>query len=120
MNILLDQIKYSTNMSLQVQTVKSASDAWKLLKGLVCIYKPSEYPLGSFIARLKRNLVEDLNEMQRSIESNYTHPINTNFIDRNSDMTENHTNELDKYESDMTELISPDYSRHPLVLGKGI
>ena len=105
-------------MASKTQSVKTASDAWKLLKGLVCVYKPSEYPLGSFEQKIKSNLVDDLNGMKRSIESNYVHPMDIESSNSNSD--DSPSIQIEKYESDFANLVPPDYSRHPLVLGKGM
>ena len=105
-------------MALKTQSVKTASDAWKLLKGLVCVYKPAEYPIRSFTEKIKSNLVEDLNGMKRSIESNYVHPMDIESSNGNSD--DSPSFQIEKYESDFANLVPPDYSRHPLVLGKGI
>ena len=105
-------------MALKTQSVKTASDAWKLLKGLVCVYKPAEYSLRTFQEKIKSNLVEDLNGMKRSIDSNYVHPMEIEPSNGNSD--DSPSIQIEKYESDFANLVPPDYSRHPLVLGKGI
>ena len=108
-------------MSLQIHAVKSASDAWKLLRGLVCVYKPSDYPLGTLLYHLKRNLASDLNEMKRSVEINSFGSV----VDESNTAIEDcinkvHSSEVVEYESDYGGLASPDYSTHPLVLGKGM
>ena len=102
-----------------MHTVKTASDAWKLLKGLICVYKPSDYPLGSFVYTLRRNLVQDLNEMRRSVECNSISPSGGELIGSDGNLEDNHLLDIKKYESDYKELVPPDYSIHPLVLGKG-
>merc|ERR1719430_652136 len=55
--------------------------------------------------------------MKRSIESNYVHPMDIESSNGNSD--DSPSFQIEKYESDFANLVPPDYSRHPLVLGKG-
>ena len=51
--------------------------AWKLLRGLSCIYKPSDYDMDDAIEKLKINLCQDLNKMKRStaITDYASHPL---------------------------------------------
>ena len=107
-------------MALTTKSVKTASEAWKLLRGIVCVYKPSDYNLRTFVNKIKSNLAQDLNEMERSIESNYIHPMDSELaLENHIHNNNNDAQQLNKYESDFAELVAPDYSRHPLVLGKG-
>ena len=105
-------------MSVQMFSVRSASDAWKLLRGLVCVHKPSDGSIGSLVNNLKRRLVCDLNEMKRSVECNSLHHLHQTSSKDENGIT-NHPCDVDKYESGYEGIVSPDYATHPLVLGKG-
>ena len=106
-------------MSVQVYSVRSASDAWKLLRGLVCVHKPSDYPIGTLVYNLKKNLVNDLNEMRRSIEFDSFSSL-TNASSNDEDESKSVPSmDLDTYESNYEGLLPTDYAKHPLVIGKG-
>ena len=46
-----------------------STEAWKYLRGLVCLYKLPQYPLSNLITILKSNCSMDLNHMKRTVES---------------------------------------------------
>lgn len=106
-------------MSLQVHAIKSASDAWKLLRGLVCVYKPSDYPIGTLMYNLKRNLANDLNEMRRSVELNSLSSTSESATEIEDVLNKLHSSEVANYEDNYGEVVPTDYATHPLVLGKG-
>jgi len=43
-------------------------DAWRLLRGVTCLYKPPGYPAGKLINLIKYKLGKDLNRMERKVE----------------------------------------------------
>lgn len=107
-------------MSVQLHAVKSASDAWKLLRGLVCVYKPSDYPIGTLVYHLQRNLASDLNEMRRSVEYNsFGSVLDESSTEIEDGINKLHSSDVAKYEDDYGGLATTDYATHPLVLGKG-
>ena len=57
--------------------------------------------------------------MRRSVECNYISPSAGELIGSDENLDHNHLLDIKKYESDYKELVPPDYSTHPLVLGKG-
>ena len=105
-------------MTISTQLTHSC-EAWKYLKGLVCIYKPPGYSLSSIIAIMKQRLVQDLNSMERTVHSD-------------EDVSE-HSTDVQGFINSSNSLTSPssgeiitsskngeiDYSSHPLVLGDG-
>ena len=106
-------------MAVQVYSVRSASDAWKLLRGLVCVHKPADYPMGTFAYHLKRYLVKDLNEMRRSIEfDSFSSLTNASSSDGDGSKSVSSLN-VDTHESNYEEMLPTDYAKHPLVIGKG-
>jgi len=50
-------------------TLTHSADAWRLLSGLVCLYKPAGYSGGKLVQMLKYNLIDELNRMQRIVQS---------------------------------------------------
>lgn len=52
---------------MQGLRIQLSSDAWKVLNGLVCVYKPAGVEQESLQSQIKRNLAEDLNCMKRSV-----------------------------------------------------
>ena len=117
-NVIALQTIRTLSMSVQVYSVRSASDAWKLLRGLVCVHKPPDYPMGTFVYHLKRYLVRDLNEMRRSIEFDSFSSL-TNASSNDKDESKSAPSlDIDTHESNEG-LLSTDYAKHPLVIGKG-
>lgn len=106
-------------MAVQKYSVQSASDAWKLLSGLVCVHKSSDYALRELVEQLKRNLANDLNEMRRSVEFDSVNAHEKLSIRHDDSAKINDSFEINSYESDYAELSAPNYETHPLVLGKG-
>ena len=106
-------------MSVQVHSVRSASDAWKLLRGLVCVHKPADYSIKTLVYHLKRNLVNDLNEMRRSIEFDSLSSMNKASSNETNETKSAQTLNLDTYDSNYEGLLPTDYAQHPFVLGKG-
>ena len=53
-------------MSLTTSLALS-SDAWRLLRGVTCLYKPPGYPAGKLMNLLKHKLEQDLNRMERKV-----------------------------------------------------
>ena len=49
-----------------------ASDAWRVLNGLVCLYKPPGMQCGAMADIVTRNLARDLNNMKREDLSQLT------------------------------------------------
>eukprot|EP00090_Calanus_glacialis_P007477 TRINITY_DN15907_c0_g1_i1.p1 TRINITY_DN15907_c0_g1~~TRINITY_DN15907_c0_g1_i1.p1 ORF type:complete len:351 (-),score=129.59 TRINITY_DN15907_c0_g1_i1:41-1093(-) len=87
-------------------------DAWRLLNGLVCLYKPAGYPGVSLTNMLKHRLVDDLNSMERSVERE----------DRRLEL-EGGGGEVVVSDVSGGDVVAGgqglDYSVHPLVLGPG-
>ena len=106
-------------MAVQKYSVQSASDAWKLLSGLVCVHKSSDYALRALVEQLQRNLANDLNEMRRSVEFDSVNTHEKLSIRHDDSAKINDSIEINTYESDYAELSPPNYETHPLVLGKG-
>ena len=118
-------------MTSSIHAVQSASQAWKLLRGIVCLYKPSDYPIGTLWYHLQRNLVDGLNEMKRSLEFNsfdqdHSHAVRLNsggYRVANAPLEEIHGigSEMIEYNEDVHGGLESavDYATHPLVLGKG-
>ena len=109
-------------MATTLQAIKSASEAWQLLRGLVCVYKPSDYPIGTLIYQLQRSLADDLNEMRRSVEFNSMSSEPQSNSEGPKDCTALHStssSEIAEYEEDYGLPASVNYATHPLVLGKG-
>jgi len=50
-------------------TLTHSAEAWRLLSGLVCLYKPAGYSGSKLVHMLRHNLVDDLNRMQRTVQS---------------------------------------------------
>jgi len=98
-------------MSLTTRLTHS-NDAWRLLNGLVCLYKPAGYAGSKLTAMLKYNLAEDLNRMQRTVESE----------DRRLELDRG-GGELVGRSDKAVEVVAGgsniDYSVHPHVLGPG-
>lgn len=99
-------------------TVRSASDAWKLLRGLVCVHKPADGTVPSLLHNLRKRLACDLNDMRRSVEYNSLQIEEKSSKDDDGTKT-NHSSDLEKYEGGYEGLVSQNYATHPLVLGKG-
>ena len=99
-------------MSITTQLTHS-SEAWKLLRGLVCLYKPPGYPASSLYGMLKNRITQDLNCMEREVHSD------ENLLDPGEFGLEPQV----LMSSQGTEIVSShqiqDYSTHPLVLGHG-
>ena len=109
-------------MATTLQAIRSASEAWQLLRGLVCVYKPSDYPIGTLIYQLQKSLADDLNEMRRSVELNSMSSEPQSNSERLKDCTALHSTssaEIAEYEEDYGLPASVNYATHPLVLGKG-
>ena len=53
-------------MSITTQLTHS-NEAWKLLRGLICLYKPPGYPASSLYGMLKNRITDDLNCMERAV-----------------------------------------------------
>ncbi len=81
-------------MSIQ-RTVTAASEAWSLLKGLVCVHKPAGVPPDRCVKQVRRILLSDLNDLS----------------------TEEKTENQDQMSKIQQEGGLIDYSSHPLVLG---
>jgi len=98
-------------MSLTTRLTKSR-DAWGLLRGIACVYKPSEYLQGRLMVMLRHRLMEELNSMERVVE-------------RDDGMLQLDGGSRDivaggnTVGGDMVAGQSVDYSVHPLVLGPG-
>ena len=105
-------------MAGQMYTVRSASDAWKLLRGLVCVHKPADGTVPSLLHNLRKRLACDLNDMRRSVEYNSLQIEEKSSKDDDGTKT-NHSSDLEKYEGGYEGLVSQNYATHPLVLGKG-
>ena len=105
-------------MTISTQLTHSC-EAWKYLKGLVCVYKPPGYSLSSIIAIMKQRLVQDLNSMERTIHSDEVSEHSTDvqgFINSSNSLTSPSSNGEIITSSRNGEI---DYSSHPLVLGDG-
>lgn len=46
-------------------SIKRAVDAWRLLQGVVCLYKPRDMPMRSMYRRLVDSLCADLNALEQ-------------------------------------------------------
>jgi len=75
---------------MSISTITLARDAWKLLRGVCCIYKPSESDVQTSLKKFTENMTSDLNSMERNLDSGHS----------NGD-----------------QLVT--YSSHPLVIGPG-
>ena len=106
-------------MAVHMYSVLSAAYAWKLLSGLVCVHKSSDYALRTLVEQLQRNLANDLNEMRRSVEFDSVSAHEKLSIKHDDSAKTNDSFEINTYESDYAELSAPNYETHPLVLGKG-
>ena len=109
-------------MATTLRAIRSASEAWQLLRGLVCVYKPSDYPIGTLIYQLQKSLADDLNEMRRSVELNSLSSVPQNNSVGLKDCMSLHStssSEIAEYEEDYGLPASVNYATHPLVLGKG-
>ena len=103
-------------MSITTQLTHS-NEAWKLLRGLVCLYKPPGYPASSLYGMLKNRITQDLNCMERTVYSD------ENLLpDPEQFGLEAEQSRLVVTSGD-TEIVSSqtirDYSTHPAVLGHG-
>ena len=103
-------------MSITTQLTHS-NEAWKLLRGLVCLYKPPGYPASSLYGMLKNRITQDLNCMERTVYSD------ENLLpDPEEFGLEAEQSRLVVTTGD-TEIVSSqtirDYSTHPAVLGHG-
>ena len=100
-------------MSITTQLTHS-SQAWNYLRGLVCVYKPPRYSLGSVLRKLRYNVAEDLNCMERTYSDNED-------IRKIDSSESNNFNALQLSSNDeLLEIESKsnvDYGNHPLVLG---
>jgi len=102
-------------MSLST-TLTHSKDAWSLLRGVVCLYKPSDYSGARLIAALKHKLISDLNQMERTVDSeNKFTPLGDG--EASSAITTKGTSEAVIFNK--TGNGNTDYSVHPLVLGPG-
>ena len=95
-----------------------SNEAWKLLRGLVCLYKPPGYPASSLYGMLKNKITQDLNCMERTVYSD------ENLLpDPGEFGLEEARQPLVLMSSRGTEIVSShhiqDYSTHPSVLGHG-
>ena len=109
-------------MATTLQAIRSASEAWQLLRGLVCVYKPSDYPIGTLIFQLQRSLADNLNEMRRSVELNSMSSEPQSNSEGFKNCTALHStssSEIAEYDEDYGLPASVNYATHPLVLGKG-
>ena len=96
-------------------TLTHSLEAWKYLRGLVCLYKPPNYSQKSLLFQLKHKVSQDLNLMERTVEQS-----DTELIEANSDNSEDNNLILRTDTMDvMTTGDITDYSTHPLVLGPG-
>ena len=97
-------------------TLTHSSEAWKFLRGLVCLYKPPGYPAPSLLGVTRHKLAADLNCMERSVDTEDGHLL--------SDGSEQGLTEVSSKlvsSSQTTDILSStgitDYSSHPFVLG---
>ena len=96
-------------MSITTQLTHSA-ETWQYLKGMVSLYKPADYPVGSLVKMLKHRLAADLNCMQRSSESE-PHLL----TDGDGGVVTSSGREVMERGGGEVQ----DYSSHPAVLGPG-
>ena len=96
-------------------TLTHSLEAWKYLRGLVCLYKPPNYSQKSLIFQLKNKVSQDLNLMERTVDQSETELIeaNSNNSEEGNLILKTDTMEV------MTTGDITDYSTHPLVLGPG-
>ncbi|KAG8278615.1 tRNA pseudouridine synthase 2 [Homalodisca vitripennis] len=80
------------------QFVKDAPTAWRLLNGIVCLYKPSGISEGAVKYSLLTKLCNDLNEMEVRAPVDY--------VSIEGDTTK-----------EMRVTVGPSYADHPLVVG---
>jgi len=79
---------------MSLTTVTLAKDAWKLLRGLSCIYKPSDTEYETIFSKFTEKITNDLNSMKQS--------------------------DVDDRHDGRNQLVpSQSYANHPLVLGPG-
>ena len=104
-------------MSITTQLTHS-NEAWKLLRGLICLYKPPGYPASSLYGMLKNRITDDLNCMERAVYSDEAllpDPGETGIEEAREPQV--------IVSSQGTEIVSSthirDYSTHPSVLGPG-
>jgi len=97
-------------MSLTTSLALS-SDAWRLLRGVTCLYKPPGYPAGKLMNLLKHKLEQDLNRMERKV----------NRDERKLQLTGGGGGDVipGSVGGGVSVGHGVDYSVHPLVLGPG-
>lgn len=80
-------------------SITTAREAWRILRGVCCVYKPPDYALASLKRSVKAALVNDLNRLERTHE------------------TAVQQNDWEVFQSGA--VVGGDYSLHPLILGDG-
>ena len=97
-------------MSLTTSLTLS-SDAWRLLRGVTCLYKPPGFSAGKLVNMLKHNLEQDLNRMERKVDRD----------ERKLHLTGGSEGDIIPGSGDVGVAVGhgTDYSVHPLVLGPG-
>lgn len=92
-------------LSSHVTTITRSSEAWRLLQGLVALYKPAGLSQTKVVGMVQNNLAEELNCLKRTIKKENGELLVTDNLSMTTSKDEG------------GEMI--DYSSHPLVLGPG-
>ena len=102
-------------MQTSVREIACPTAAWKLLRGIVCVYKPPEFEPKKVKDLLRENLTKDLNEMDREMK----------FCRLKENPEWQKVEKIRHAPKFINELLSPkstllsSYSNHPAVLGDG-